>query len=235
MATVHSRKTRAHVGQVAMACHVRQLGIDHTVDMTDVTTFCDNSFTYVEGVEGGSFSFGGFVDSVPADLFTPLEDLRQAGVDSVVSVAPAGYAVGQQVWLAEAKLSELGHASTVGDAATFTLGMMTEGRPDLGVSLHDVIAAETAADDEAAHDGAASSSNGGAAVVHCSAFSGTDITVKIQHSADNSTWADLLTFTQLTAVGAEHTTVTGTVNRYLRASWAGTFTSATFAVAFARR
>lgn len=235
MATVHSRKTRAHVGQVAMACHVRQLGIDHAVDMTDVTTFCDNSLNYVEGVEGGSFSFGGFVDSTPADLFTPLENLRQAGVDSVVSVAPNGYAVGQQVWLAEAKLSELGHSSTVGDAATFQLGMMTEARPDLGVALHNVLTAETAGGNAAAQDNAASSSNGGAGVVHCSAFSGTNITVKIQHSADNSTWADLMTFTQLTAVGAEHKTVTGTVNRYLRASWSGTFTSATFAVAFARR
>jgi hypothetical protein len=61
--------------------------------------------------------------------------------------------------------------------------------------------------------------------------------VKVQHSANNSTWADLVTFATVTAVGAEHAVVAPatTVNRYLRATWSGTFTSATFAVAFARR
>lgn len=237
MAKVHSRKTRAHVNQLAIACHVRQLGVDHQVDMTDVTTLCLDAYEYLEGVEGGSFSFSGFVDSDPAVLFTPLEDLRQAGSDSVVSVAPNGYAIGEQVWLAEAKLSELGHSSTINDAAAFSLGMMTEGRPDLGVSLHDVTAAETSGGNGTSSDNAASSSNGGAAVLHVSALTGTNVVVKVQHSADDSIWADLVTFTSATAVGAQHSVVASatTVNRYLRATWSGTFTSATFAVAFARR
>lgn len=237
MATVHSRKTRAHLNQLALACHIRTLGIDHSIDMTDVTTFCDDAYSYIEGIEGGSFSFGGFVDSDPTVTFTPLEDLRQAGSDSVVSVAPNGYAVGEQVWLAEAKLTELGHSSTINDAAAFTLGLMTEGRPDLGVSLHNVTAAETAGGDGASSDNAASSANGGAAVLHVSAFTGTNIVVKVQHSANNSTWADLVTFATVTGVGAEHAVVAPatTVNRYLRATWSGTFTSSTFAVAFARR
>lgn len=236
MATVHSRKTRAYLDDIALACHVRQVGIDHQVAMIDITTLCDDSYAYVEGDEGGSFSFGGLVDTDASAVFTPVSAMRQAG-DQPVSVAPAGYALGNQVWIAEAKLSQLGHEARTRQAVAFTLGMMTEGRPDLGVSLHDVLAAETSADSETSHDGAASSANGGAGILHCSAFTGTDITVKVQHSANNSTWADLLTFTQLTATGSEHAEVAAstTVNRYLRATWTGTFDSATFAVAFARR
>ena len=43
-----------------------------------------------------------------------------------------------------------------------------------------------------------------------SAFVGT-----IQHSADDISFASLIDFTDLTAVGAERKTVSGTVNRYL--------------------
>lgn len=46
------------------------------------------------------------------------------------------------------------------------------------------------------------------------------ITVKIQHSADNSVWNDLITFTGRTASGlAEYLEVSGTVQRWLRAIW----------------
>jgi hypothetical protein len=235
MAKVHSRRTRAHVGKVPIACHVREVGVDHEVSMIDTTTLCDNAYTFVDGVESGSFSFGGLVDSDAALVFTPLEDLRQLGADTAVSVAPAGYGLGEQVWLAQAKLSELGHDTRPSDAAMFSLEMTVEGRPDLGVALHDVTAAETVGGNGTSSDNGAATTAGGAAVVHCSAFTGTSVTVKVQHSADNSSWADLVTFTAITAAGAQHSTVAGTVNRYLRATWSGTFSSATFAVAFARR
>jgi hypothetical protein len=61
--------------------------------------------------------------------------------------------------------------------------------------------------------------------------------VKIQHSTDNVTFADLITFTQATDVTSQRISVTGTVNRYTRetrtigGSSTPTFT---YAVAFAR-
>jgi hypothetical protein len=69
----------------------------------------------------------------------------------------------------------------------------------------------------------------------------TDLTVKVQHSADDSTYADLVTFTAITVAPAkERKTVAAgtTVNRYLAASWAftgaGAAHTATFVVGFAR-
>ncbi|MGH6654060.1 MAG: hypothetical protein ACRDVE_02510 [Actinocrinis sp.] len=68
-------------------------------------------------------------------------------------------------------------------------------------------------------------------------FAGTSVTVTVEHSADNSAWATLLSFAAVTAApNAQRVVVanTTTVDRYLRVSTSGTFSSATFAVALAR-
>lgn len=67
-------------------------------------------------------------------------------------------------------------------------------------------------------------------------FTGTSCTVRIQDSADNSTFANITnfgTFTAASAVGAERiesTTLTTTIRRYLRVITTGTFSECTFAV-----
>jgi hypothetical protein len=72
---------------------------------------------------------------------------------------------------------------------------------------------------------------GAQAYLHVTAFTGTSVDVAVQHSADNSTWANLIDFGAQSAIGAQRATVTGTVNRYLRAiTGTGTFTSITFFV-----
>jgi len=66
--------------------------------------------------------------------------------------------------------------------------------------------------------------------VQVTAFTGTSVTVTVQHAPDNSTWTTLAAFTAVTAAPAwQRVAVTGTVARYLRVITAGTFTSATFA------
>lgn len=85
-------------------------------------------------------------------------------------------------------------------------------------------------------DNAASSAFGAQAYLQAVSFTGTDVTVKVQHSADNSTWADLITFAQITGSVplAQRLAVSNsaTVNRYLRATTVttGGFTSLKFAV-----
>jgi hypothetical protein len=64
-------------------------------------------------------------------------------------------------------------------------------------------------------DGGAASSNGLVANLHV-LIAGGSTTVKIQHSTDNSSWTDLITFTTGAVQFCEHKTTTGTVHRYLR-------------------
>lgn len=87
----------------------------------------------------------------------------------------------------------------------------------------------------------AQSAYGAQAYLQVTAFTGTDVTVKIQDSADNSSFTDVtgLTFAQTTAAHTAQriaTANTATIRRYLRAvtvTSAG-FTSATFAVTVVR-
>lgn len=66
-------------------------------------------------------------------------------------------------------------------------------------------------------DNGASSANGGSGYLQIRTFSGfTGFVAKIRHSADDVTYADLITFTNhTTGIGAQRSTVSGTVNRHL--------------------
>lgn len=75
---------------------------------------------------------------------------------------------------------------------------------------------------------------GAQAYLHVFAFTGTNVTIKIQDSADNVSFADLTggAFTLVTGVTKERilTGRTQAVRRYLRVVTSGTFSSVTFAV-----
>jgi hypothetical protein len=66
----------------------------------------------------------------------------------------------------------------------------------------------------------------------------TNLACKVRHSQDDATYADLVTFTVRTAIGAERVAVAGNVYRHLASSWAftgaGSNPSATFLIGFAR-
>lgn len=83
----------------------------------------------------------------------------------------------------------------------------------------------------------AATSFGAQAYMQVTAFTGTDVSVKIQDSADNVTFADVpgLTFTQITAAPAAEriaTAPTATIRQYLRAVTVttGGFTNLSFSV-----
>jgi hypothetical protein len=109
---------------------------------------------------------------------------------------------------------------------------------DWGVQLTPGKRTDTAATNGASIDGAASSAFGWQAYAHLVEFDGTDITLTIQDSADDASFATLTGggFTQFTAIGSER--IQGardaTVRRYVRLATTGTFTSATFLVNFIR-
>ncbi len=87
--------------------------------------------------------------------------------------------------------------------------------------------------------GAVSTSFGWSAYLHVLAFTGTSVTVTINDSADNSSFALLTgaTFTAATGRTAERiqsASATATVRRYVRITTTGTFSNAVLAVNFVR-
>lgn len=94
---------------------------------------------------------------------------------------------------------------------------------------------DTTATNGTSYDSGASAAFGAQAFLQVFAVTGTSVTVKVQDSADNVSFADVagLTFTAATGITAERlaTANTATIRRYLRVATSGTFTNAVFAVA----
>ena len=103
-----------------------------------------------------------------------------------------------------------------------------------GVSLY-ALTNTSATANATAVDLGASSTLGGQAHIHCTAHSSANMVVKIQSSADNTSFADVsgFSFTALTGTTSQRIATTNTVNRYVRIVTTVTSGSATFSVAYA--
>ncbi len=106
---------------------------------------------------------------------------------------------------------------------------------EFGVQLTAGKRTDTSATNGTSYDTGASADFGAQAYLQVFAFTGTSVTVKVQDSADNSSFADVtgLTFTAATDVTTERlaTANDATIRRYLRVATTGTFTNAVFVVA----
>lgn len=113
---------------------------------------------------------------------------------------------------------------------------------DWGTQLTAGVRTDTAATNGSSWDGTASTAFGFQAYLQMFAFSGTDVTIKIQDSANNSAWTDLASgaFAAVTSGTRQAQRIavggTATVRRYLRVSTVttGGFTSCAFAVTFTK-
>jgi hypothetical protein len=129
---------------------------------------------------------------------------------------------------------------TRGDDGMLTFGVSAQSNGygiEWGRQLTAGLRTDTAATNGTGIDTTASASFGGQAYLHVTAFTGTDVTVKIQDSADNVSFADVagFAFTQVTAAPASERIALGntaTLRRYLRAVTVttGGVTSVTFSV-----
>lgn len=228
----HGKDTIVLLGATDVSAWFRGADVSSPIDMADSTVYGLESRTFEPGMSGGSFTFEG-VWSVAEDPVIDATLGTAAG--QVLTVCRTGsLAVGQRVDAATIRASNHAISSPVGDIVSLAWEAQADGGIDESISLH-ALTAEVAGGNSASVDNGASSPDGLAATLHVTAFTGTDITVKIQHSTDDSVWVDLLTFTAATGPTAERKTVAGTVNQYIRALWSGTFASATFHVSASRR
>lgn len=197
------------------------------------------SRTFEVGLNGGTASLSGFFNGEAAGVDAKLSAAINPSVDDVVSVAPQGVlTLGNIVKMLASQLTQYQVSSPFDGIVTVSSQLQANGGVQSGVVLHP-LGAETATGNDTSIDQAAATSNGGVAHVHVPTVSGgtPSNTVVVQHSTDNSTFADLITFTAATAATAERKTVTGTVNRYVRSkrTISGTTPSFTYMCAFARR
>lgn len=135
---------------------------------------------------------------------------------------------------------QLDYPGTRGDDGSFTFAVQSVANGyglQWGRQLTAGLRTDTGATNGSSIDTTASAAFGAQAFLHVTAFTGTDVTIKIQDSADDSTFADVtgLSFTQVTSGPTSERIATAsgaTIRRYLRVATVttGGFSSVTFNV-----
>lgn len=202
----------------------------------DVTGLRSTAFERRELTRDGVLGFTGFWNVDPGGLHELASTLPRTDLIATLCI-------GETIGSAAASLValEYDYNATRGADGSLNVGFSSSANGyglDWGELLTAGLRADTAATNGSALDGGAATAFGLQAFLHVFSFTGTSVTVKLQDSADNSSWADITGagFTAATAVGAERiqTARNGAVRRYVRAVTTGTFTEATFAVGFTR-
>jgi hypothetical protein len=226
----------AYVGGYDLSGDVLSLGkIGGGVAVLDVTPINASAHVRIGGLRDGGIDFVTAFDPAVGQEHPVLA--AQATADVQVMYM-RGTAIGNAACCEIAK--QIDYDPTRGADGMLTSAISTLPNAygvEWGTQLTAGLRTDTTATTGTAFDFTASTSFGFQAYLQVTAFTGTDVTVKLQDSADNSTFADLASgaFAQTTAA---HTTQriavggTATVRRYVRATTitSGGFTSATFAV-----
>lgn len=243
MPFIHGVTTQVLVDDTALTAYINSAEWSGDGEVSETTTFgvAGNAKTFIRGLNGGAFTIGGFYDSTsPAGPDVELAAQRTSTTAAAVSYGPEGFALGKLVKLLGARETSYKVSSPIGDATAIAADFTADGPLDQGVSLYD-LTSTSATINGTGYDGTASSANGGVGHIHVPVNTRNGaIVCKVQHSTDNVTFADLITFASITAstTTAERLAVTGTVNRYVRAqvfSVGGTTGAATIQMSFARR
>ena len=234
MAAVHGKGTSVLVDEFDLSAYFNQVNASRQIQAVNTTTFGNDDKNYIAGVESGSMSIQGLWDGSASAADEVLDAAIAA--ESVVTVCIDGYdTIGNKAVMMKGENVSYQIRSTTTDAVRIVAGGTADGGVRTSGVVLQPLEAETTTVDNASYDSGASSANGGMGHLHVTAFSGTNGTLALEHSANDSTWATLIEFDTVSAVGAQHKLATGTVNRYLRfAITADNFTSLTCSAAFAR-
>ena len=230
---VQAQKTRLLVGDFHLAAHSSQVSAPFTVDTHDVTVFTDGGDrSFIAGRQSSTFAVSGFYSTA---AHADLADWQSDGA-TPLTYGISGFSVGSEAWLVNGIETSFNTVAAGDDASKFDLTAQTDGATNLlGVVLHD-LGAETADGSSSSVDGGAASSGGAVAHLHVTAYSGfTDVNIIVEDSANNSDWATIGTFTEITAATSQRLEIAGTVRRYTRVTVDVDGTgSVTYAAALAR-
>jgi hypothetical protein len=234
----HGKKTAVLLNGTDMSPFLNEATTTQEIETAETTTFGTQDKTYIVGLSDGMISTSGLFDSSAGASDEVLSGII-AEEDNTFTVLPEGAVAGSRAIVANGQMTSYEISSPVGDVVAISAEIQADGGLFHGVALN-ALQQVSASGVSASVDNTAATSNGLIANLHVVENSRDgDTTIKVQDSADGITFADLITFTAVSAsaTGGESITSTGTVNQYLRAehTLAGSSGSVTFHVSAARR
>jgi hypothetical protein len=232
----HGKEATVFINGYEVSDHLNSVTVSGEADTVEVSTLGTSDKAYIGGMRDATVSAEGFYAGASSDIDSEMS--TNLGATTTWTAVMEADAIGATAYGVRAIETTYEVGAEIGGAVAITVeGQVTERREAARV-LHPH-GSETSTGTTTGLDNSASTANGAAAYLQVTAASGTTPTldVKVQHSSDGTTYADLLTFTQVTAANAyERVATTGTVNRYLRVEFTigGTSPDFTFHVAAAR-
>lgn len=250
---MHGKNAAAYVGQWNFGEVVNDGSATATVDTADVTTYGDSDRIFLAGFRQARFEMSGLFDGSTDSLTEAVAALAGSTTFLPITYAFGGRAIGSRCRLGSGITVTNDVASPTGGAVTASFGFELDEGSRSGYLLRghgDAARTSTGngtqvdfswiADGSTARQDAPMASGKYAANLHVFAKGGTvtTCTIKIQHSSAGAAWSDLVTFANVTGVGTQRITGTGSVKRYVReqvSAFAGSSTpSVTYAVSFGK-
>jgi hypothetical protein len=212
-----------------------------TTAMLDVTDITQSAVQRIPGLRDGEINFNCWFNDANDETFDSLAALPTT---DVLALCLSSTTTGQPVFVLTAKQVNYDWSRSADGSMSGTVQLLgASGIPlEYGFLLTPSVT-HASASDVTGIDGTAQSVSGGVGYLqHFSAASGT-VEYDIEDSSNSTngvdgTWANLLAFTDVAtpwAAIAQRVAVSGTVERWVRASTNGTFTTAVFSMAFRRK
>jgi len=235
----HGKNVNVFVNEYDFSTYFNDVTATSTVETAETSSFGSSAKTYIVGLQDGTVSLNGMFDGTATGTDVVFSAVLGSTTKQNVIVAPSGHSNGANAIMLEADDTSYEVSGAVSDIVQTSAEFQSSDGVEHGKILSSGTAV-SATGNGTSVDNTASSANGGVGFLSVPTNTRNgNITVKVQQSADNSTFTDLITFTVVssTAKTFERVEVTGTVARYLRVNYtvAGSTGSATPVVAFARR
>jgi hypothetical protein len=244
----HGRGSRVLFNTRDLSEIMNEAEVKVTCEAVDVTCFVTSTGgtttdkQYISGMKDATIEFGGYTDASTAYVSDTLRQALQASTKPKATYGPGAVTVGQPAFLVFGDLTDNEMTATCKDAVMVSASMQAS-QLRFGYWMVSPSAPITSSGNQtgvldrmvSTSGTAANSTLGG--VAHCHVVSATTSTgqIKVQHSTDNVTYADLITFTISSGRSVTRSTVAGTVKEYVRGQVTKMQASgATVGVAFAR-
>lgn len=241
----HGKNTIILFDKFDLSTYFNSVSTTAMAEAVETTTFGSANKTYAIGQKDGSISLEGLFEGSTDTVDEVLAAAVASADKKIITVGSEGAGLGRKAKLLNTDETSYEISSAVADMVTISAEAQASGTVG-GIDGGVLLAAQqavTATAQNATVDNLASTANGGVGHLHVTGNTRDGAaTIKIQHSANNSTFADLVVFTDTTnsTTTSERIEVAAgtTVNRYVRvniSSLGGSTGSLTITVGFARR
>lgn len=232
MAFSHGSKAKVLLNGYDISGYVKSAGFSGSLDTAETSVMGSTAKSFVTGLLDATVNLSGYFDGATGALDEIMNSASGVASDGII-YCPQGYATyGYSAWGFDANTSSYEITTDVGDAATWSSTFSSNMGFERGVLIHEYKNESVGGQSATGINQTASSTNGG--VLYMQASTAASLIVKLQDSADNSSFADVTNaVTTVTSTRSfQRVSFSGTVRQYVRCLWTGT---GTFAASFARK